>query len=103
MDAFYEKIRKMTEEGKKKKTEEKSEITPEEDARLDYWVEDMAQHVEKRAAKGKTEFSYDCSNIREQLFVALCGRFKKKYPGFFVLRDGGRRWITIKWSGNYEV
>jgi len=103
MDPFYDKIRDITEKSKAKQAKVAvEELTPEEDARIDYWVEDIAKHIEEAAAKGKTEFSYDCSKVRLQLFAEISNRFKRTYPGFYVLRDGGKKWITVKWSGNYE-
>lgn len=104
MDPFYDKIREITEKSKAQKEKFMTElITPEEDERIDYWVQEMARHIEKEAAKGKTEFSYDCSKIRLQLLVELSSRFKTTYPGFYVMRDAGKKWITVKWTGNYEV
>ena len=103
MDPFYDKIRDITEKSKSQKEKLMTDdLTPEENERIDYWVQDMADHIEIEAAKGKTEFSYDCSKVRLQLFAELSNRFKITYPGFYVLRDGGKKWITVKWSGNYE-
>ena len=104
MDPFYDKIRDITEKSKTQKEKLMTEnITPEEDERIDYWVQEMARHVEIEASKGKTHFSYDCSKIRLQLLVELSSRFKTTYPGFYVTRDTGKKWITVKWTGNYEV
>ena len=52
MDPFYDKIRDITEKSKAKNAKvAPEELTPEEDARIDYWVEYIAKHIEEAAAK----------------------------------------------------
>lgn len=102
-EEFWRKVKKASEDAKKiTKEEVLSSITPEEDIRIDYWVMDMMKHIEKRAASGKTTFSYDCSKIRRELFEALADRFVHKNPRIMVIKDGGRQYLNVDWSGKNE-
>lgn len=102
-DNFYDKIRNVTKNTLSKKDEFEEEITPEEDERIEYWVEDMVSHIEKRAASGRKTFSYDCSKIRRQIFLELSHRFKIRHSEFMVIRDEAKQHITVDWTGNNEV
>lgn len=103
MSDFFDEIMNFTENAHKKKVEEVKEITPEEDERIDYWVDDIADHVKNRAIHGKNYFTYDCSKISVYMFEQLASRYKKKYPKFMVIRDYGRQYITVKWNRSNEV
>jgi hypothetical protein len=102
-EEFWQKVKSLSEAAKKTiKKETTDNITQEEDIRLDYWVMDMMKHIEKRAKTGKTTFSYDCSKIRRELFEELALRFVQKNPRIMVIKDGGRQYLNVDWSGKNE-
>jgi ABC-type uncharacterized transport system substrate-binding protein len=103
MEDLFDEVMEITTRAHKKKTEKVHEFTAVEHERLDYWVDEMVEHVKKRATNGKHDFSYDCSQISKQMFEELASRFKKKHSKFMVIKDGGLQHITIKWKNSYEV
>lgn len=101
MKAFYENIKKLSENSQVKE-KEKPVITQEEQENIDFWISEMARHIELQAKKGLKHFVFDCSRMERYLFLETAHQFKQKYYLFYVLKDGGRQYITIRWSEDYE-
>lgn len=78
-------------------------ITDLDKSNIDFYVNDLEEHIRNYADDGEQKITYDCSKLKRHIFFAFANEFKLRNPLFFVVTSSGDQRLIVEWTGKSEV
>lgn len=99
----FEETRDLARQRLREKQRQELPLTEQEKNDIDFYVQEMENHIKNYANEGKQTFMYDCSKLERHIFHGLARSFKDENPEFYVATRDGCQELTVDWSDKHEV